>query len=69
MDATKKVESAKGTGVPWYYEQAADIYRADEDIAAELAVLERFARQTHARGVKPPKLVERLAPSKESGHS
>lgn len=31
------------------------------DGAAEVAILERFARQKHASGATPPKLLERLA--------
>jgi len=32
----------------------------------EIEVLERFAKQRHARGAKPPKLLERLQKLKES---
>jgi hypothetical protein len=45
---------------PWYYEKLAIIYRKKKDLNAEIGILERFARQKHAAGVKPPKLLARL---------
>ena len=62
LDGCIRVEEAHSGGVaPWYYEHAAIIHRKRCDRDAELAVLRRYAAQQHAPGVKPPKLLERLA--------
>lgn len=55
-------DSAAGLGgvAPWYYEQAAIVCRKLEQFDDEIAVLERFARQQHAPGASPPKLLQRL---------
>ena len=54
-------ESDSKYGVaPWYYEKLTIIYRKKKDLNAEIAILERFARQKHAAGIKPPKLLARL---------
>jgi len=45
---------------PWYYEQLAMLHRKRKDYAAEVEVLERFARQRHAPGVTPSRLLARL---------
>ncbi|MCG2739400.1 MAG: hypothetical protein L6300_04085, partial [Syntrophaceae bacterium] len=50
---------------PWYYEELAKTYRKQKVYAKEVAILERFARQKHAPGVKPPQLLERLKKAKE----
>lgn len=57
-----ELESAsEGFGVaPWYYEQLAIIYRKQKDYLREIEILERFAKQKHAPGVTPQKLLERL---------
>jgi hypothetical protein len=61
MDATEAEAATNRWGVaPWYYEQAAMIYRNLGDKAAEVEVLERFERQPKAHGAKPAKLAERL---------
>jgi hypothetical protein len=61
VDATEGEARATGQGVaPWYYEQLAIIARKRKDGAAEVAILERFARAPHAPGVGPRKLAERL---------
>ena len=58
VDAT---ESDSKYGVaPWYYEKLAIIYRKKQDRNAEIEILERFARQKHAAGVRTPKLLARL---------
>jgi len=58
--------AATGYGVaPWYYEQLAIAYRKRKDYPAEVAVLERFAGQSHAPGVSPPKLLQRLEKARE----
>ena len=62
LDGCMRVEEFHDGGVaPWYYEQAAIIHRKRGDRDAEIAVLRRFAAQSRAAGVKPPKLLERLA--------
>ena len=54
-------ESGEASGVaPWYYEQLAIIYRKDKRIADEVAILERYERQSKAPGVGPERLAERL---------
>ena len=66
MDATEQESAVQGYGVaPWCYEQTALIHRKNGDQENEIAVLERFARQQHAPGVKPAKLLERLQSLKE----
>jgi hypothetical protein len=65
IQATEAHAAASGVGVaPWYYAQAAIIHRKRRDRAAEIEVLERFARQRHAPGVMPPRLLERLRKAK-----
>jgi hypothetical protein len=55
----------RGWGVaPWYYEELAKLYRQRKDYRAEVAILQRFASQPHAPGVKPPLLLERLDKAK-----
>jgi hypothetical protein len=62
VDATEAESRAEGFGVaPAYYERLAVFYRKRGDHDAEVAILERFAAQRHAPGVKPAKLLERLA--------
>lgn len=61
VEATEAEAAGEGLGVaPWYYEQLAIIYKKRKDFDAEVRILERYAEQTHAPGVKPPKLLERL---------
>jgi hypothetical protein len=53
--------SISGWGVaPWYYEQAAIVYRKMKLYEKECEVLERYFRQPHAPGVGPDRLAERL---------
>lgn len=62
VDAREREARREGWGVaPWYYEQLAISYRKRGDVQSEIAVLERFARQQHAPGLKPSQLLERLA--------
>lgn len=56
----KDIAAGLGGVAPWYYEQAAIVYRKLEQFDDEIAVLERFARQQHAPGASPPKLLQRL---------
>jgi len=61
VDATEAEDATERWGVaPWYYEQLAISYRKSGDVRGEIEILERFARQQHAGGVMPPKLLERL---------
>lgn len=50
-----------GEVAPWFYEQAAIIFRKIGDRDGEIAVLRRFAAQPHAAGALPPKLLARLS--------
>lgn len=61
IDAIETESKADDVGVaPWYYEELAKVYRRIKDFNKELDILERFAKQQHAPGVKPKKLLERL---------
>lgn len=61
LEMVEATEAESGMGVaPWPYEQLAIIYAKRGDLDGEIAILERFAKQRHAPGVKPPKLLERL---------
>lgn len=61
VEATESEDSLEEMGVaPWYYEQLAILYRKQGDRDAEREILSRFARQRHAPGVKPAKLMSRL---------
>ena len=65
--ATEAESRAEGFGVaPAAYGELAVIYRRRKDAAAETLILERFAKQKHAPGAMPPKLLERLASLKGS---
>ncbi|MCA1510222.1 exonuclease domain-containing protein [Bradyrhizobium sp. NBAIM01] len=61
-------DAAAGLGgvAPWYYEQAAIIYRKLKRFDDEIAVLERFAAQPHSPGASPPELLKRLEKAKWS---
>jgi HIRAN domain-containing protein len=62
VDATEAESRAEGFGIaPPAYETLAVIYRQRKDQAGEVAILERFARQKHAPGALPPRLLARLA--------
>jgi len=66
--ATEAESQAEGFGVaPAAYETLAVIYRQRLDRAAEVSILEQFARQRHAPGATPPKLLERLEKLKKLG--
>jgi len=59
--AIEKQAHEKSLGVaPWYYERLAVVYRKQKDTESEIRILERFADQKHASGVKPAKLLARL---------
>lgn len=62
VDATEAESRSERLGVaPWYYEQLAITYHKAGRLADELAILDRFAGQQHARGASPPTLLARLA--------
>jgi hypothetical protein len=62
VEATEAESRAEGFGVaPAAYETLAVIYRQRKDQSNEVAILERFVHQRHARGALPPRLLERLA--------
>ncbi len=66
--ATEEEASREGYGVaPSAYQALAVIYRKRKDRAAEVAILERFVAQEHARGVVPGQLIERLRKLRTSG--
>lgn len=60
VDATEQEASVEGSGVaPGYYEQVAIVRSKRGDLEGELEILRRFARQQHAPGVLPAKLLLR----------
>jgi hypothetical protein len=66
VETTEQVDKKEKFGVaPWYYEELAKIYRKWKDYDREVAILERFAKQRHGRGVGPKKLLERLEKAKQ----
>ena len=65
IDATEQENKQERLGeAPWYYEELAKIYRKWKDYDKEVAILERFAKQNHGKGVTPNKLIERLEKAK-----
>lgn len=59
--ATEAESKTEQRGVaPAYYEKLAIIYRKQNIKEDEINILERFAKQQHAPGVKPSKLLDRL---------
>lgn len=61
VDATESEDAVEEWGVaPGYYEQLAIVYRRQADPDSERGILRRFARQRHAPGVKPARLMKRL---------
>jgi hypothetical protein len=66
VNATETESKANGSGVaPAYYNELAILYRKQKDYSKEVSILERFAKQKHAPGAKPAKLLERLKKAKE----
>ena len=54
IDATEAEAQRHGYGAaPWYYEEAAKLYRKQRAYGKEAAILERFDRQRHAPGDSP----------------
>jgi hypothetical protein len=65
IDVIETEARVKKWGVaPWYYEELAKLYRQRRDYRAEVAILQRFAKQPHAPGVMPQQLLERLDKAK-----
>jgi len=61
VKATEAESVVNEMGVaPAYYSELAILYRKRKEYAKEISILERFAKQKHARGVKPKKLLDRL---------
>jgi len=61
INATEAESRRQKMGVaPWYYEEAAKLYRKRKDYAREVAIFERFAEHKHVPGASPPRLLERL---------
>jgi hypothetical protein len=66
VKATEEENSIENIGVaPWYYDELAKIYRKQKDYVKEVAILERYAKQRHAPGAKPAKLMERLLKARQ----
>jgi hypothetical protein len=66
VKATEAESAVDGMGVaPAYYSELAILYRKQKEYSKEISILERFAKQKHARGVMPAKLLERLGKAKE----
>ncbi len=66
VKATEAESKANDTGVaPAYYNELAILYRKQKEYSKEVSILERFAKQKHAPGAKPAKLLERLKKAKE----
>ena len=66
VKATEAESAMDGMGVaPAYYSELAILYRKQKEYSKEISILERFAKQKHARGVMPAKLLERLEKAKE----
>jgi hypothetical protein len=67
VEATEKESKSEGLGVaPYYYDELAKLYRRQKNYQEEYAVLERFARQRHSRGVKTEDLLGRLERARTS---
>ena len=66
VKATEAESAIDGMGVaPAYYSELAILYRRQKEYAKEVSILDRFAKQKHASGVMPAKLLDRLNKAKE----
>lgn len=64
--ATEAESGRSGMGVaPWYYEEAAKIYRRRKEYEQEVSVLERYMGKVHAPGASKPRLMERLEKARQ----
>lgn len=67
VDQVEEESYRKGWGVaPWYYEQLAVLLRREKRPDEELAILERYERQTKSRGATVQKLTDRLEKLRQS---
>ncbi len=57
-------QNNQGGVAPYYYHELAKLYRKQKEYSKEVSILERFAKQKHAPGVMPAKLLERLSKAK-----
>lgn len=65
VKATEDENAINGMGVaPAYYSELAILYRKQKEYSKEVSILERFAKQKHANGAMPAKLLERLEKAK-----
>lgn len=63
---TEAESSRSGMGVaPWYYEEAAKIFRRRKEYEQEVSVLERYVGKVHAPGASKPWLMERLEKARQ----
>jgi len=61
IDAVEAEARGKSWGVaPWYYEEAAKLYRKQKDFLREIEILERYSRNQQGRGSVKAVLAERL---------
>lgn len=66
LDAEEKRAKRSREGVaPWFYERLAVIYRKQKKYADEVAILERFERQTESVGALREKLASRLIKARQ----
>ena len=66
VKATEAECAVDGMGVaPAYYSELAILYRKQKEYSKEISILEKFAKQKHARGAMPAKLLDRLSKAKE----
>lgn len=58
---TEQEDANTSLGVgPYYYHELSKVYKNMERPDFEIRILERFAKQNHAPGSMPPKLLKRL---------
>lgn len=70
VKATEAESAVNGMGVaPSYYSELALLYRKQKEYSKEVSILERFAKQKHAPGAMPAKLLERLDKAKKLASS
>ena len=66
VDATEAEAQETELGVaPWYYERLAVLYRRNDRLDDEVAILERYAARPKALGAMPAQLAERLLRARE----
>jgi hypothetical protein len=66
VNATESENAVDNMGVaPAYYSELAIHYRKQKEYSKEVSILERYAKQKHAPGVMPEKLMERLVKARK----